>query len=63
LNKKILFISGEEDHCFHSGAKSMAEKAKNIEMKTIEKCGHICSIENWRVFNQLALNHMAACQE
>ncbi len=62
LNKKILFISGEEDHCFHSGAMSMAEKAKNIEMKTIKKCGHICSIENWRVFNQLAMNHIDACQ-
>lgn len=63
LDKKVLFISGEEDHCFYSGAKAVAEKAKNIELKVIEKCGHICSIENWRVFNQLALNHIDAYQE
>ena len=58
LGKKILFISGDEDHCFHSGAKKVAETAKNIEVKVIEKCGHICSIENWRVFNQLAIDHI-----
>jgi pimeloyl-ACP methyl ester carboxylesterase len=59
LGKQVLFISGDEDHCFHSGAKAVAQKAKNIEVKVIEKCGHICSIENWRVFNQLALDHIA----
>lgn len=36
---------------------------QTLDALGIEKCGHICSIENWRVFNQLALNHMAACQE
>ena len=63
LGKKVLFISGEEDHCFVSGAKAVAEKAKNIEVKVIEKCGHICSIENWRVFNQLAMEHIQSEQE
>ncbi len=60
LGTKVLFISGEEDHCFHSGAKEVASKFKNIELKAIKKCGHICSIENWRVFNKLALDHIAA---
>ena len=60
LEKKILFISGEEDHCFVSGAKAVAKKAKNIEVAVIEKCGHICSIENWKTFNQVALDHLAS---
>ena len=59
LGKKVLFISGEEDHCFLDGAKSVVEKAKNMELKIIEKCGHICSIENWKTFNQLALEHLS----
>ena len=64
LGKTVLFISGEEDHCFHSGAKAAAEKAENIEVKVIEKCGHICTIENWKAFNQIAMEHIkkASCQ-
>lgn len=58
LGTKVLFISGEEDHCFLSGAKAVARKAKNIDVKVIKKCGHICSIENWKVFNKLALDHI-----
>jgi pimeloyl-ACP methyl ester carboxylesterase len=58
LGKKVLFISGDEDHCFLDGARSIAKKAKNMELKIIDKCGHICSIESWKNFNQLALDHL-----
>jgi pimeloyl-ACP methyl ester carboxylesterase len=63
LGKKVLFISGKEDHCFVSGAKSIVKKAKNMELKIIDKCGHICSIENWKTFNQLALDHLKLSKE
>ena len=58
LGKKVLFISGEEDHCFLDGVRSIVKKARNMELKVIKKCGHICSIENWKTFNQLALEHL-----
>lgn len=60
LGKKILFISGEEDHCFIRDAKAIAAKMKSTEIKIIEKCGHICSIESWKNFNRIALDYLAA---
>lgn len=63
LGKKILVISGDEDHCFIEGAKSIARKMHSIEIKIIKKCGHVCSIENWRSFNQIALEYLALCRD
>lgn len=60
LGKRVLLISGDEDHCFLEGAKNLAEKMHNIELKVIEKCGHVCTIENWRVFNSMALKYLAS---
>ena len=63
LGKKILIISGDEDHCFIDGAKLLVGKVRNTEIKIIEKCGHICSIEKWSVFNRIALDYLSLCQE
>ena len=58
LGKKILLISGDEDHCFLYDAKRIARKLKSFEIKIIDKCGHICSIEKWKSFNQIALGYL-----
>ena len=58
LGKKILVISGDEDHCFLDDMKAVAGKMKSMELTVIEKCGHICSIEKWNVFNTLALDYL-----
>ncbi len=60
LGKRTLLISGDEDHCFIEGAKSIAKKMKHTEIKIIKKCGHICSIESWKTFNHIALEYLAA---
>lgn len=62
LGKSILMISGEEDHCFLADAKAVAKKLKGAEIKVIKKCGHVCSIENWKSFNYLALEYLSACK-
>lgn len=59
LGKRILLISGDEDHCFIEGAKAIAKKMKSTEIKIIEKCGHVCSIENWNSFNYIALEYLS----
>ena len=59
LGKKILLISGDEDHCFIEDAKILARRMKSMEIQIIEKCGHICSIENWSAFNRIALEYLA----
>ena len=58
IKKRILVISGDEDHCFIYGAKSLVDKVKNTEIKIIEQCGHVCSIEKWGDFNSMALNFL-----
>ena len=63
LGKKILMISGDEDHCFIADAIVLARKMKHTEIKIIEKCGHICSIEKWSVFNRLALEYLSLCRD
>ncbi|MDO4749427.1 MAG: alpha/beta hydrolase [Eubacteriales bacterium] len=62
LEKKILLISGDEDHCFIKGARSIANRMKNTEIRIINRCGHVCSIENWRSFNHIALDYLAALE-
>lgn len=60
LGKQILFISGDEDHCFLKGSKLLAKKLGTAKIKIIEHCGHVCSIEKYDVFNKYALNYLAA---
>jgi pimeloyl-ACP methyl ester carboxylesterase len=60
LGKKILFISGDEDHCFLKGSKILAQRLKMAEIKIIEHCGHVCSIEKYDIFNNFALSYLVA---
>ena len=60
LGKRILFISGEEDHCFLKGSKLLANMMNNADIAIIEKCGHVCSIERSDLFNNQVLNYLAA---
>ncbi len=59
LKKKILIISGDEDHCFIGNIKTIVNKKNTMQLNIIEKCGHICSIEKWGDFNHLALRFLS----
>lgn len=58
LKKNILIISGDEDHCFLGGVKKIVKKKQTLKLNIINKCGHICSIEKWNDFNNMALNFL-----
>ncbi|MBQ8626373.1 MAG: alpha/beta hydrolase [Agathobacter sp.] len=60
LNKKILFISGDEDHCFLGGIKLIHDHLVKSKIKILEHCGHVCSIEQSVNFNQYAVAFLAA---
>ena len=60
LGKKILFISGDEDHCFLRGVKLINKKIKSSDLKIIAHCGHVCSIEKADEFNMAAVEYLAA---
>lgn len=59
LKKRILIISGDEDHCFIRNVKSIVNQKNSMQLNIIHKCGHICSIEKWVDFNQLSLNFLS----
>lgn len=55
LKIKLFFISGDEDICFLSGTKKVVKELKNSTIHIIEHCGHVCSIERSKEFNNKCL--------
>lgn len=58
LNIKMLFVSGDEDHCFIEGTKMLIHRLKNARIKVIKHCGHVCTIEKYKEFNRYALKYI-----
>lgn len=48
-----LYIMGERDKTF---LPMTLKKQKNL--KVIQKCGHVCNIENWKEFNNITLSFL-----
>ena len=53
-----LFISGKEDYMFFKGIKKLHNKLNDFNLKILEKCGHVCSIEKADIFNKLTLKFL-----
>lgn len=53
---KSLVIMGEDDFVFIQAAKSFSRKQQNVEMTIIDDAGHVCNIDQWQSFNQIAIN-------
>ena len=60
LKLKVMFISGDEDHCFIGGTKGALQRFKKAKCHIIKKCGHICTIERAKEFNEYALEYIGA---
>ena len=58
LNINIFFISGEHDKCFINGIKHLSEKLSNSKFEIIKQCGHVCTIEKHKEFNESALMYL-----
>ena len=58
LRKLSLVVMGEEDHVFFKAARRFVEKQEKASLVVIEKCGHICNIEQWQRFNMEALKFL-----
>lgn len=58
LKSKCLIVMGEQDHVFLQAAERFVEKQKMSSLIILEKCGHICNIEKWKEFNQVALDFL-----
>ena len=58
LKKWSLLFMGAEDHVFFKAARRFVEKQEKAKLVVIEKCGHICNIEQWQRFNAEALRFL-----
>ena len=58
LKKVSLVVMGAEDHVFFKAAKRFVEKQEKASLVVFEKCGHICNIEQWQRFNEVALKFL-----
>ena len=48
--QKMYIVSGDEDVVFFKKMREFAEK-HGIPLKVIKDCGHVCSLQKWRDFN------------
>lgn len=58
LDKMSLIVMGDQDHVFFEAAKRFVSKHAHANLAIIEKCGHICNIEQYKIFNQEALKFL-----
>jgi len=57
-NVPKLFISGSEDHLFLRMVKNYVRTDPLASLHILERCGHVCNIENPGEFNQASLGYM-----
>ena len=54
----VFLISGKEDYFFVNSVRRTHKKMGISSLYFIEKCGHVCSIEKYDVFNDLVLKFL-----
>ncbi len=58
VGKLSLVVMGAEDHVFHDAAHRFVERQCNATLVVIERCGHICNIEQAERFNRAVLSFL-----
>ncbi|TXB63472.1 alpha/beta fold hydrolase [Phaeodactylibacter luteus] len=58
LENLSLVVMGDQDHVFFQAAKRFASTHKQAQLVILEKCGHVCNIEQYERFNQTALSFL-----
>lgn len=54
----IFLISGNEDYFFVNSVKRTHREMSESSLCFIEKCGHVCSIEKYELFNDLVVKFL-----
>lgn len=57
-NIPVFLISGKEDYFFVNSVKGTHKKISDSTLCFIEKCGHVCSIEKYELFNSLVIDFL-----
>jgi pimeloyl-ACP methyl ester carboxylesterase len=53
-----LYLMGGEDHMFLPAARQVAERHRMAVLRVIERCGHVCNIEQPDLFNRISIDFM-----
>ncbi|WP_202081036.1 alpha/beta fold hydrolase [Caldalkalibacillus salinus] len=56
INIPTLVMMGDEDHVFLKTAKLIHQKFTNVTFRVFQKCGHVCSLEKPKQFNQYTID-------
>ena len=54
----VFLISGKEDYFFVNSVKKTHKEMRESSLCFIEKCGHVCSIEKYELFNDLVVKFL-----
>ena len=63
LEKLSLVVMGEQDHVFNKAAHRFVSQHQKARMAVIDKCGHVCNIEQHERFNQMVLAFLLGEEE
>ncbi len=58
-----LVLMGEQDHVFLEPARQYVARYNEVVLETIEKCGHVCNIENPNEFNERCLRFILCLEQ
>jgi pimeloyl-ACP methyl ester carboxylesterase len=58
LEKASLVIMGDQDHVFFEAAQRFAHHHQKARLIILEKCGHVCNIDQAELFNSQALSFL-----
>lgn len=53
-----LYLMGDEDHMFLPAARNLARKHSRSALRVIERCGHVCNIQEPELFNRFSLEFL-----
>lgn len=54
----VFMVSGKEDYFFVKSVRKTYKKLNEASLCFIEKCGHVCSIEKYELFNDLVTDFL-----
>jgi pimeloyl-ACP methyl ester carboxylesterase len=53
-----LYLMGEEDHMFLPPVRAIVERHRSAVLHVIQRCGHVCNIEQPDAFNEVSISFM-----
>jgi pimeloyl-ACP methyl ester carboxylesterase len=56
ISGPTLVVMGQEDHVFLTPAREYAQRWPDVELQVIDRCGHVCNIEQPDQFNERVMD-------